>query len=61
MHPSIALFKILPYIKTIKNAKKLSVFRENDSRRLSNFLETHIFWKFDHFSRTYNQIKYTNI
>ena len=40
---SIALSKILPHSKTIKNAKKLSVFGENDSRRLSNFLQTHIF------------------
>ena len=39
----------------------MSVFGENDSRRLSNFLETHIFWKFDHISRTYNQINYRNI
>ena len=58
---SIALSKILPHSKTIKNAKKLSVFGENDSRRLSNFLQTHIFWKFDHISRTYNQINYRNI
>ena len=34
---------ILPHPKTIKNAKKLSVFGKNDSRRLSNFLRTHIF------------------
>ena len=40
---SIAPSKILPHSKTIKNAKKLSVFGENDSRRLSNFLQTHIF------------------
>ena len=58
---STALSKILPHSKTIKNAKKLSVFGENDSRRLSNFLQTHIFWKFDHISRTYNQINYRNI
>ena len=25
------------------------------------FLQTHIFWKFDHISRTYNQINYRNI
>ena len=37
----IALSKILPHSKT-KNAKKLSLFGENDSRRLSNFLQTHI-------------------
>ena len=58
---SIALSKILPHSKTIKNAKKLSVFGENDSRRLSNFLQTHIFWNFDHISRIYNQINYRNI
>ena len=40
---SIAFFKILPHSKTIKNANKLSVFDENDSRCLSNFLQTHIF------------------
>ena len=39
----IALSKILPHSKTIKNAMKLSVFDENDSRCLSNFLQTHIF------------------
>ena len=58
---SIALSKILPHSKTIKNAKKLSVFGENDSRRLSNFLQTHIFWNFDHISRICNQINYRNI
>ena len=58
---SIPLSKILPHSKTIKNGKKLLVFGENDSRRLSNFLQTHIFWKFDHISRTYNQINYRNI
>ena len=58
---SIALSKILPHWKTIKNAKKLSVFDENDSHCLSNFLQTHTFWKFDHISRTYNQINYRNI
>ena len=35
---SITLAKTLPHLKTIKNAKKMSVFRENDSRCLSNFL-----------------------
>ena len=40
---SIALSKIFPHLKTIKIAKKLSVFGENDSRRLSSFLQTHIF------------------
>ena len=58
---SIALSKILPHSKTIKNAKKVSVFGENDSHRLSNFLQTHIFWNFDHISRIYNQINYRNI
>ena len=58
---SIALSKILPYWKTIKNTKKLSVFGENDSRRLSNYLQTHNFWKFDHISRTCNEINYRNI
>ena len=42
---SIALSKILPHSKTIKNAKKVSVFGKNDTRRLSNFLQTHIFLK----------------
>ena len=37
---SIALYKILPHSK-IKNAKKLSLFGENGSRRLSNFVQTH--------------------
>ena len=37
------------------------VFGENDSHRLSNLLQTHIFWKFDHISGTYNQINYRNI
>ena len=40
---SIALSRILAHSKTIKNAKKLSVFGENDSRCLSTFLQTHIF------------------
>ena len=40
---SIALSKILAHSKTIKNAKKLLVFGENDSRRLSNYLQIHIF------------------
>ena len=34
---SIALSKILPYSKTIKSAKKMSVFGKNASRRFSNF------------------------
>ena len=53
---STALSKILPHLKTVKNAKKLSVFGENDSHCLSCFLQAHIFWKLDHISRTYNQI-----
>ena len=36
----------------------MSVFGENDSHRLSNFLQTHIFWNFDHISRIYNQTNY---
>ena len=51
----------LPHSKTIKNPKKLSVFGENDSCRLSNFLQTQIFWNSDHISRIYNQINYRNI
>ena len=39
----IALLKILSHSKTIKNATELSVFGENDSRHLSNFLQTHNF------------------
>ena len=39
----------------------MSVFGKNDSRCLSNFSQTHVFWNFDHISRTYNQINYTNI
>ena len=58
---SIALPKTLPHSKTIKIAKKLSVFGKNDSRCLPNFLQTYIFWHFDHISRTYNQIDYSNI
>ena len=40
---SIALSKILLHSQTIKNAKKLSLFGKNNSRRLSYFLQTHIF------------------
>ena len=58
---SIALSKILPHSKTIRNAKKLSLFGENDSRRLSTFLQTHNFWRSGHISRIYNEIKYKNI
>ena len=39
----------------------MSVFGENDSCRLSNFLQTHIFWNFDHISRIYKQINYRDI
>ena len=39
----------------------MSVFSGSDSRRLSNFLQTHIFWKLNHISRTYNQSNYSNI
>ena len=53
---SIALFKILPHSKTIKNAKKLLVFGENVSRRLSKYFQIHIFWNFDHISRSCSQI-----
>ena len=49
------------HLKTIKNAKKLSVFGKNDSRSLFNLLQTHIFLNFNHNSRTYNQINYRNI
>ena len=47
--------------KTIKNAKKLSVFGKNDSRSLYNCLQTYITWNFNHISRTYSQIHYKNI
>ena len=40
---STALSKVLHHLKTVKNAKKLSEFGENDSRCLSNFLQIHIF------------------
>ena len=58
---SIALFEILVHLKTIKNAKKLLLFDENDHRCLSNFLQTNTFWNFDHISKTYNQIIHRNI
>ena len=57
----ISLSKILPHSKTIKSFKKLSVFGENGSRRLSIFLQTHIFRNFVHISRINNQINYRNI
>ena len=49
-----------------KFAKKLSLFGENHYRRLSIFLQIHIFWNHisrtcDHISRTCNQINYRNI
>ena len=59
-HLSIALSKILPHLKT-KNAKKLPPFGENDTCRLSNFWQTHIFWNFDHISGIYNQVNSRNI
>ena len=58
---SIVLFKFLPHLKIIKNDKKLSVFGEDNSRCLFNFLQTHIFWNFDRISGTCNQINYRNI
>ena len=58
---SFALFKILLHSKTVKNAKKLSVFGENDSRCLSNFLKTHVFRNLDHISRAYKQMNNRNI
>ena len=61
LYLSIALSKILPHSKIRKNAKKLSVFGENDSRHLPNFLQSHIFWNFDHISRIDNKIYYRNI
>ena len=39
----------------------MSVLNENDSCRLSNQLQTHIFWNFDHISRIYNKINYRNM
>ena len=38
----------------------MSVLCENESHHLSNFLQTHIFWNFDHISRIYNQTNYRN-
>ena len=40
---SIALSNILPHSKIIKIAKTLLIFGKNNTRRLSNFLQTHIF------------------
>ena len=53
--------KFCPIQKHNKNAEKLLVFGENDSRRWSNFLQMHIFWNFDHNFRICNQINYRNI
>ena len=39
----------------------MSVFRKNDSRCWSNFFETHIYWNFDHISKTFHQINYSDI
>ena len=58
---SLDFSKFCPIHKTIKNAKKLSVFGENGSRCLSNFLQTHIFWNFGHISGICNQNNYRNI
>ena len=48
-------YVVINFLWTVKT------FGENNSRRLSNFLETHIFWKFDHISRTHSQINNRNI
>ena len=45
----------------IKSHLILMILGENDSRRWSNFLQTHIFWNFGHISRIYNQINYSSI
>ena len=58
---SIAISKILPHSKTIKNAKKLSVFGKKNSPGLSTFLQKHIFRMSDHISKTDNQINHGNI
>ena len=39
----------------------MSVFGENNSRCLSNILQTHISWNFGHIFRTYNHINYRSI
>ena len=36
----------------------MSVFGKNNSRCLSNVLQTNIIWKFNHIFRTYNQVSY---
>ena len=58
---SIGLSKILLHSKTVKKAKKLSVFGENDSHRFFYFFANSYFWIFNHISRIYNQINYRNI
>ena len=57
----VALSKILSHSETTKNANKLLAFGKNNSRPLSNFSQIHLFWKFDHISRTYKQTNYRNI
>ena len=58
---STALSKSLLHSKTVKNDKKLSVYGECNSPKLSKFLKTHIFWEFDHISTIYNQINSRNV
>ena len=63
--------KIVGFLKIVAEMEQLvrtrsqkinyDVFGEKDSYLLSNSLQTHIFWKFDHISRIYNQINYRNI
>ena len=45
---------------SFKNNSKTKT-KKNGSCCLFNFLQTQIFWKFYHISRTYNQINYRNI
>ena len=53
--------KFCPISKTIKNAKTLLVFGENNSPCSSILLHIHIFWNFEHISRVDYQISYRNI
>ena len=53
--------KFCPIKKHKKSLRNCRYLVKNDPHRLSNFLQTHIFWNFDHISRIYNQINYTNI
>ena len=53
--------KFCPIKKQFKKTKKMLVFGENDSLRLSNFLKAHFFGNFDHIYRIYNQINYRTI